>query len=162
MDDLSSQADRLLAAHGAGHLTEAALDRQWQDVTPTDIIEDVVAEAVTDEPPERHHLDCGLTRRQREVLRSARLLRRRAHSENRSLVTVIAEEYSISRQAALTLLNRIRDRIEARRRTEEPPAWVLRTWQAEIRHKQRMIYRRPQRGWISAYCWSRKRWKDKR
>lgn len=157
----SDEGDRLLREAGAAHLTEPAFAAQWRNVATTEHIEAVAAEVVADEP-ERHHLDCGLTRRQREVLRSARLLRRRAHSENRSLVTVIAEEYSISRQAALTLLNRIRDRIEARRRTEEPPAWVLRTWQAEIRHKQRMIYRRPQRGWISAYCWSRKRWKDKR
>lgn len=156
--DYSSEADRLLAEAGAGHLTEAAIAAQTRETAlDPHLVEDVVAAVVADEPAVRHHLDYGLTRRQREVLRCARLCRRRARTEGRSLVVVVAEEIGVSRRAAYYMMNRIRERIQARRWRQEPSAWVIRLWADEIKHKQRMIYRRPKRGWISAYLYGRRR-----
>ncbi len=157
----TDEGDRLLREAGAAHLTERALDAQWRNVTVTEHIEEVAA-AVVDESRYSGHIDAGLTRRQREVLRCARLVRRRARAEGRSLTVVLAEELGINRHTAWKIMERIEQRIHARRRNTEPSAWVVRLWTSEVRHKQRMIYRRPKRGWISAYCWSRKRWKDRR
>lgn len=156
----ANEGDRLLREAGCDHLTEPALDAQWRNITTTEHIE-AVAEAVLDSPTSTGHVDAGLTRRQAEVLRCARLCRRRARTEGRSLVVIVAEELGIRRHAAWYIMRRIQDRIEARRRNAEPPTWVLALWQSEVRRKQRLVYRRPQRGWISAYCWSRKRWKKK-
>jgi hypothetical protein len=157
----TDEGDRLLREAGAAHLTERALDAQWRNVTVTEHIEEVAA-AVVDESRYSGHIDAGLTRRQCEVLRCARLCRRRAQAEGRALTVIVAEEMGINRFAAWKILERVRERIEARRRMEEPSPWVQRAWHSEIRAKKRMIYRRPKRGWISAYCWSRKRWKDRR
>ena len=157
----ANEGDRLLREHGYDHLTEPAFAAQWRNVTVTEHIEEVAA-AVVDESRYSGHIDAGLTRRQCEVLRCARLCRRRAQAEGRALVVIVAEEMGINRFAAWKILERVRERIEARRRMEEPSPWVQRAWHSEIRAKKRMIYRRPKRGWISAYCWQRKRWKDRR
>ena len=156
----ANEGDRLLHEHGYDHLTEPALDRQWRGISTTEHIEEV-AEAVVDEERYSGHCDAGLTRRQREVLRCARLCRRRARAEGRSLVVVIAEELGVRRHTAWEIMQRIRQRMDARRRTAEPPPWVMWSWRDEIRTKQRLIYRRPKRGWLSAYLWARRRGRRK-
>ena len=165
--DYSHEGDRLLAEAGHNHLTEGAFSRQWRNTTVTPDVEAVIAEAATvraHDGPEvtMTALMRGCTHRQREIGRLARLLHPRARRKQVALSRVVADHLGITPSAVYRTMARMYERMEHRYReitSREPSPEVQALWRAEQQHKRRQVYRRPARGWISAYRWNRKRWK---
>jgi hypothetical protein len=159
----SEEADRLLAEAGYDELTEPAFEAQWQRVitkAEVEIMTDglTVAEEGGPEVTMRR-LVAGCTRRQREVWRMARRLQPQARRRRVALSTMLAEHMGLSRQAVQQIMTRIYCRIEYRYReltSREPSEQTWALWRAEQAQKRRQVYRRPARGWISAYCWARR------
>lgn len=161
----TDEGDRLLHEHGYDHLTEPAFSAQWRNVTVTEHIEEVIAEAETviaptGPPVTMYSLMRGCTRRQREVGRLARLLQPQARRRRVALSLMIAAELGIGQRAVNAILSRMYCRMQSRYReltSREPSPSTIALWRSEQQHKRRQVYRRPARGWVSAYRWARRR-----
>jgi len=165
-DEISARADALLEQAGYSQYTELEFTAQWERTIVTDReIEEVIGTAetvATDTGPEVTLRDLArdCTRRQREVIRLARLLAPSARRRQIALSTLMAERIGVSRQAVHAILGRAYDRMEARYRSlarREASEAIEALWRSEMAHKRRMVYRRPSRGWISAHLWARRR-----
>lgn len=161
-------ADRLIEAHGGfgrGRYpcyTEADLSAM-ERVIYTDRIDEYTEVEVS--PSGASLTLAELTRwctpHQKRVIRAARAAVRDArHSGRTDWQRLLAELLGVRQPAVSRILQRIDDRIEARRAallSREPSALGRRLWHEEQASKRRQVYRRPVRGWVSAYLHDRRR-----
>lgn len=166
MDDgrYEAEADRLLAAHaGRGDhpcYPESALPRLDTRANLEEYVEVKIEESGPSVTLAALMRDC--TRRQREIARLARQLAPSAKRRQVAITSLVAERTGKSRQAVHAILSRTYDRMEARYRllcSREASPEVEAVFRSEQAHKRRQVYRKPARGWPSAYVWSRKKWK---
>lgn len=159
-----AEADRLLSAHtGRGDhpcYPESALPRLDTRANLEEYVEIRVEESGPSVTLAALMRDC--TRRQREIARLARQLAPSARRRQIAITSLVAERAGVTPRAVRAILCRTYDRMEARYRllcSREASPEVEAVFRSEQAHKRRQVYRRPSRGWLSAYCWQRKRWK---